>query len=135
MAVKEGEAKHESVTIDKLPLPDRYKRGLHAAVRMIYSMDIAGLRYVILYGSCVTGKIKTSSDIDLLIVTENKLIDRQFRSLIREKVDQAVEDLNVSTDIVFYTEQVLLTDQSVFTNNIRKYGKIIRKDEKHGFIL
>ena len=74
MAVKEGEAKHESVTIDKLPLPDRYKRGLHAAVRMIYSIDIAGLRYVILYGSCVTGKIKTSSDIDLLIVTEKMCI-------------------------------------------------------------
>lgn len=135
MSTKGEDATQESVTIDKLPLPDRYKRGLHAALRVIYSMNIEGFLYVILYGSCVTGKIKTSSDIDLLIVTEKKLVDRQLRSLIRENVDQTVEVLNVSVDIVFYTEQTLRTDQSIFTNNIRKYGKIIRKDEKHGFIL
>ncbi|MBU9735556.1 nucleotidyltransferase domain-containing protein [Diplocloster agilis] len=135
MSTKGEDATQESVTIDKLPLPDRYKRGLHAALRVIYSMNIEGFLYVILYGSCVTGKIKTSSDIDLLIVTEKKLVDRQLRSLIRENVDQTVEVLNVSVDIVFYTEQTLQTDQSIFTNNIRKYGKIIRKDEKHGFIL
>ncbi|MBU9742376.1 nucleotidyltransferase domain-containing protein [Lachnospiraceae bacterium ASD3451] len=135
MSTKGEDATQESVTIDKLPLPDRYKRGLHAALRVIYSMNIEGFLYVILYGSCVTGKIKTSSDIDLLIVTEKKLVDRQLRSLIRENVDQTVEVLNVSVDIVFYTEQTLQIDQSIFTNNIRKYGKIIRKDEKHGFIL
>lgn len=135
MSTKGEDATQESVTIDKLPLPDRYKRGLHAALRVIYSMNIEGFLYVILYGSCVTGKIKTSSDIDLLIVTEKKLVDRQLRSLIRENVDQTVEVLNVTLDIVFYTEQTLQTDQSIFTNNIRKYGKIIRKDEKHGFIL
>lgn len=135
MSTKGEDATQESVTIDKLPLPDRYKRGLHAALRVIYSMNIEGFLYVILYGSCVTGKIKTSSDIDLLIVTEKKLVDRQLRSLIRENVDQTVELLNVTLDIVFYTEQTLQTDQSIFTNNIRKYGKIIRKDEKHGFIL
>lgn len=135
MSTKGEDATQESVTIDKLPLPDRYKRGLHAALRVIYSMNIEGFLYVILYGSCVTGKIKTSSDIDLLIVTEKKLVDRQLRSLIRENVDQTVEVLNVSVDIVFYTEQTLQTDQSIFTNNIRKYGKIIRKDERHGFIL
>ena len=135
MSTKGEDATQESVTIDKLPLPDRYKRGLLAALRVIYSMNIEGFLYVILYGSCVTGKIKTSSDIDLLIVTEKKLVDRQLRSLIRENVDQTVELLNVTLDIVFYTEQTLRTDQSIFTNNIRKYGKIIRKDEKHGFIL
>ncbi|MCU6733109.1 nucleotidyltransferase domain-containing protein [Diplocloster agilis] len=135
MSTKGEDATQESVTIDKLPLPDRYKRGLHAALRVIYSMNIEGFLYVILYGSCVTGKIKTSSDIDLLIVTEKKLVDRQLRSLIRENVDQTVEVLNVSVDIVFYTEQTLRTDQSIFTNNIRKYGKIVRKDETHGFIL
>lgn len=135
MSTKGEDATQESVTIDKLPLPDRYKRGLLAALRVIYSMNIEGFLYVILYGSCVTGKIKTSSDIDLLIVTEKKLVDRQLRSLIRENVDQTVELLNVTLDIVFYTEQTLQTDQSIFTNNIRKYGKIIRKDEKHGFIL
>ena len=135
MSTKGEDATQESVTIDKLPLPDRYKRGLHAALRVIYSMNIEGFLYVILYGSCVTGKIKTSSDIDLLIVTEKKLVDRQLRSLIRENVDQTVEVLNVTLDIVFYTEQTLQTDQSIFTNNIRKYGKIIRQDEKHGFIL
>ena len=135
MSTKGEDATQESVTIDKLPLPDRYKRGLHAALRVIYSMNIEGFLYVILYGSCVTGKIKTSSDIDLLIVTEKKLVDRQLRSLIRENVDQTVELLNVTLDIVFYTEQTLQTDQSIFTNNIRKYGKIFRQDEKHGFIL
>ena len=135
MSTTGEDATQESVTIDKLPLPDRYKRGLLAALRVIYSMNIEGFLYVILYGSCVTGKIKTSSDIDLLIVTEKKLVDRQLRSLIRENVDQTVELLNVTLDIVFYTEQTLQTDQSIFTNNIRKYGKIIRKDEKHGFIL
>ena len=135
MSTKGEDATQESVTIDKLPLPDRYNRGLLAVLRVIYSMNIEGFLYVILYGSCVTGKIKTSSDIDLLIVTEKKLVDRQLRSLIRENVDQTVELLNVTLDIVFYTEQTLQTDQSIFTNNIRKYGKIIRKDEKHGFIL
>ena len=135
MSTKGEDSTQESVTIDELPLPDRYKRGLHAALRMIYSIPIEGFLYVILYGSCATGKIKTTSDIDLLIVTEKKIADRQLRSLLREKVDQAVEALNVSTDIVFYTEQSLLTDQSVFTNNIRNYGKIIRKDGKNGFIL
>ena len=135
MSTKGEETSQGSVTINELPLPDRYKRGLRAALLVIYSMNIEGLLYVVLYGSCVTGKLKTSSDMDLLIVTEQKLADRQIRSLIREKVDQAAEAWNVSADLVFYTEQTLLTDQSVFTNNVRKYGKIIREDEKYGFLL
>lgn len=56
-----------------------------AAVDVIDTMKIAPFCYTVLFGSCSTGNLKTSSDIDLLIVTKEQLLDRGTRSLIREK--------------------------------------------------
>ena len=84
MSTKGEDATQESVTIDKLPLPDRYKRGLHAALRVIYSMNIEGFLYVILYGSCVTGKIKLLAIlICLLLRKKNWLIGSSDPSSVK----------------------------------------------------
>lgn len=115
----------EHVSVDNLALPSRFRNGLAAACDVIQKTDIPDFCYIVLFGSCASGNLKTSSDIDLLIVTKEKLIDRKLRSLIREKVDQTLETFQVSADIVFYTEQTLLSDSPVFTVNIRTYGKIL----------
>lgn len=43
-----------------------------AAVGVIYKMDIPHFCYIVLFGNCISGALKTSSDIDLLIVSEEK---------------------------------------------------------------
>lgn len=115
----------ECISVDDLPLPSRFKSGLAAAIDVIHALDIPTFCYTVLFGSCASGKLKTSSDIDLLIVTREKIHDRKLRSLIREQIDQALETFQVTADIVFYTEHTLLTDNSVFTVNLRTYGKIL----------
>lgn len=108
--------------LEELRLPVRFRNGILASLKIIDSLHISGLCCVILYGSCAEGNIKTSSDIDLLIVTQEKFSDRAARSHVREKIDQELEQLNVSADIVFYSKETLLTDNSVFTKNIREHG-------------
>ena len=119
----------ECVSVDDLNLPARFKIGLSAAIDVIHTAHIPNFCYTVLFGSCATSKLKTSSDIDLLIVTEEKIFDRELRSRIREQIDQALETLQVSADIVFYTEQTLLTDNSVFTVNLRTCGKILNRTD------
>lgn len=96
-----------------------------AALYTIHMIKIPTFCYAVLFGSCSAGDLKTSSDIDLLIVTKQKLLNRELCSHIREKIDQALEQFQISADIVFYTEQTLLTDNSVFTVNLRTCGKIL----------
>lgn len=64
------------VSIDELALPARFKNGIAAAVDIIYKMNIPDFCYVVLFGSCASGALKTSSDIDLLIVTTEKICCR-----------------------------------------------------------
>mgnify|MGYP003275857405 CR=1 FL=1 len=115
----------DCVSVDDLALPSRFKNGLAAAINVINAMDIPTFCFTVLFGSCASGRLKTSSDIDLLIVTKEKILDRELRSRIREQIDQALEAFQVSADIVFYTEQTLLTDNSVFTASLRNCGKIL----------
>lgn len=68
------------------------------------------------------GEVRSSSDIDLLIVTKTQLMDRSLKADVRWTLD---EDLDgVRTDVLFTYEEGCLFSQ-VFQREVEKDKKLI----------
>lgn len=84
------------------------------------------------FGSCVRSSATAVSDIDILILTEEKLTDRVKRERIRERAAAAAEPFGVEVDVVFYSIDSYQKDSSEFTIRLRKESKGLLKGEKNG---
>ena len=102
------------------PLKNRIKSLI--SLKIINNAKIPGIRAIILFGNGARGELCGSSDLDLLLVTNEK-IDSSIRCDIRSVLDE--EFRGVRTDIVFYTKEVFNGSESLFMKNIRKDGTIL----------
>ncbi len=87
-------------------------------------MRIADPAEIILFGSMAEGKANEYSDVDLLIISDNKLIWKQVRSMI---VSYATE-LSLKIDVLIYSRSAIeeeMQKPSSFIKAVVKSGKIV----------
>jgi predicted nucleotidyltransferase len=110
--------------INSLKLPTRFQSKLRQDIAFVLKKceDIYEIR---VFGSCATGKFRASSDIDLLVITKEKIQDRVLRGEIYEALDESKD--GISTDVVFYTLDSFLNGQDTFSKELRKDSYLLWK--------
>lgn len=103
-------------------LPERFITKIESDIAYILESKIPELKYVYLFGSCARGDLRSSSDIDLLILTKEKIKDRTIASTIRSELDDPMN--GVKTDVVFMNVESI-QDNTVFNKIINKEKKLI----------
>lgn len=114
----------ERLTMDNLNLPERFTKALSASLKCLY--QYRSVELVVLYGSCAKNEIKSTSDIDLMVISEEKL-DSKSRSIIRGSVQEL--DLDVEVDVVFYSKNTFDNSDDIFTKNVRNDGIVLQKED------
>lgn len=79
-----------------------------------------------LFGSCARGEVRSTSDIDLLIITEGKMQDRTLAADIRWSLD--VPRDGVRTDVVYRSEETC-GGSAVFDRELERDKKLILEVE------
>lgn len=108
-------------------LPDRFRVKIEHDLQYLLQAGIPGLRKVYLFGSCARGEVRSTSDIDLMVLTEDKIADRALAADIRWSLDDPIN--GVRTDLVFKNEQANTTD-SVFDKALERDKKLILEVSK-----
>lgn len=103
-------------------LPGRFIRKIEHDIRCLLEADIKDLKKVYLFGSCARGDVRSSSDVDLMVVTEQKISDRALAADIRWSLDEPIN--GIRTDVV-YKNEASEEMQSVFENVVNREKKII----------
>ncbi|MBS6195757.1 MAG: nucleotidyltransferase domain-containing protein [Clostridiales bacterium] len=103
-------------------LPCRFVQKIEYDLAYLLKADIPNLKKIYLFGSCARGEVRSSSDIDLLIVTEKKLENRMLAADIRWTLDIPIN--NVRTDIVYWNEQAE-RENTVFETVVNRDKKIL----------
>ena len=103
-------------------LPDRFIRKIEHDICCLLEKDIKGLKRVYLFGSCARGDVRSSSDVDLMVVTERKISDRVLAADIRWSLDERIN--GVRTDVV-YKNEASEEMKNVFENIVNREKKII----------
>ena len=83
-------------------LPLRFQKKLEHDLQYVTNAGIPGLKKIYLFGSCARGEVRSTSDIDLMILTESRITDRTLTSDIRWTLDDPID--GVRTDVVFACE-------------------------------
>ena len=103
-------------------LPSRFVVKLEQDLQYLLEKNIPGLTKVYLFGSCARGEVRSTSDLDLAIVTEKKLEDRMLAADIRWTLDEPLE--GIRTDVIYMNEEHT-SEPSVFHNMFEKDRKLI----------
>lgn len=103
-------------------LPERFIEKIEHDIRCLLERDIVGLKKVYLFGSCARGNVRSSSDVDLMVVTEQKISDRALAADIRWSLDEPIN--GVRTDVV-YKNEASEGMQGVFENVVNREKKMI----------
>ena len=103
-------------------LPSRFKEKLDMDINTILQSEVPGITTIILFGSCARGNIKITSDLDLLVLTKEP-VDRLMKGELCAACDESHRE--VTTDLVFYTEQDFNHSDCLFIRNIKKDGVVI----------
>ncbi|MFU0826429.1 MAG: hypothetical protein ACFWTJ_02670 [Lachnoclostridium sp.] len=103
-------------------LPSRFQEKLNMDIRTILNSGVPDITNIILFGSCARGEVKITSDLDLLVLTK-KPVDRALRGELRASCDEPYR--NVTTDLVFYTEEDFNRSDCLLVKNIKKDGVIV----------
>lgn len=108
-------------------LPDRFVNKILKDCQCIFEQPIDDLMYIVLFGSCAKGNLDINSDVDILVITKNK-IDRSIKIDLDHELDEEID--GVSTDIVFYDIDTYLQSDCLLVREVKKYGKILWRAEK-----
>lgn len=84
-------------------LPKRFVVKIEKDIKIILDADVPELKKIYLFGSCARGDVRSTSDVDLLILTRHKIEDRGLVADIRWTLDESVD--GVRTDIVYKNEE------------------------------
>lgn len=103
-------------------LPERFQKKIEWDIRYLLKMELPVFSKVFLFGSCARGDIRSGSDIDLLILTKQKISDRMLVSQIRSTLDEEIN--GVHTDVTFMNEETI-KEETVFKKMVRRDKKII----------
>lgn len=107
-------------------LPERFVQKIESDLSCILKRKIPGLKKVYLFGSCARGEVRSTSDIDLLIITEGKMQDRTLAADIRWSLD--VPRDGVRTDVVYRSEETC-GGSAVFDRELERDKKLILEVE------
>lgn len=83
-------------------LPVRFQKKLESDLNYLINAEIPGLKKIYLFGSCARGEVRSTSDVDLLILTKNRIADRTLSAVIRWTLDEDID--GVRTDVVYTFE-------------------------------
>lgn len=103
-------------------LPGRFVEKIEHDIQYILNAGIPDLKKIYLFGSCARGEVRSSSDVDLLILTAHKINDRILAADIRWTLDEPIK--GVRTDIVYKNEESEKLN-NVFENVVSRDKKII----------
>lgn len=103
-------------------LPGRFVEKIEHDIQYILNAGIPDLKKIYLFGSCARGEVRSSSDVDLLILTTHKIRDRVLAADIRWTLDEPMK--GIRTDIVYKNEESERLD-NVFENVVSRDKKII----------
>lgn len=115
---------NEACVMNKLP--ERFKIKIRSDVEFLLKSNIPNLKGIYLFGSCARGSVKIGSDVDLLVVTEELIKDREQKGRIRCELYEVIR--GVATDLVFYTWSSLHLKEDLFTKQLRREGIILWKE-------
>ncbi|NLP34973.1 MAG: nucleotidyltransferase domain-containing protein [Clostridiales bacterium] len=115
-----------TAVLENLHLPNRFLDKLKKDIDYILKSGINSLEYIVLFGSCANGKLKITSDIDLLIITKEKP-DQLLRGDIASELAEPIK--NVATDAIFYTIDEIKYGKSLFLKQVIKEGVVIWKKD------
>lgn len=108
-------------------LPGRFVRKIEHDLQYILQKPIPDLRKIYLFGSAARGEVRSTSDIDLLIVTEERIADRELAADIRWTLDEDID--GVRTDVV-YANETAKKEQSAFNKELERDRKLILEVEE-----
>ncbi|HIY01030.1 MAG TPA: nucleotidyltransferase domain-containing protein [Candidatus Blautia faecipullorum] len=83
-------------------LPVRFKNKIEHDLQYLIHAEIPDLKKIYLFGSCARGEVRSTSDVDLLILTKNRIADRTLSAVIRWTLDEDID--GVRTDVVYTFE-------------------------------
>ena len=107
-------------------LPRRFVSKIEHDLQYILDAGIPGLEKVFLFGSCSRGKVRSTSDVDLLILTREQIQDRMLAADIRWTLDEPIE--GIRTDVV-YMNKDSIKDKSAFKDAVNESKKMILEVE------
>ncbi|MCM1172521.1 MAG: nucleotidyltransferase domain-containing protein [Clostridium sp.] len=105
--------------IGVLPFSNSVKEKLEFLIDKIVSTTDSVIK-VVLFGSYARCDYKVTSDLDLLVVTTEKLAQGT-----RGELSSVFDDCNA--DVIFYTEEQLEQSTCMLVNEIRKDGILLWK--------
>ena len=103
-------------------LPERFVQKIEHDLGYILEKRIPGLKRIYLFGSCARGEVRSTSDVDLLIVKEKKIKDRTLAADIRWTLDEQRD--GIRTDVVYKNEETSV-ENSVFDRELNRDKKLI----------
>ena len=103
-------------------LPGRFVKKIDQDLKRVLDAELPGLKKVFLFGSCARGEVRSTSDVDLLILTQHRLTERVRASELRWDLGEAVS--GVRTDVV-YMNMESAEEKSVFHTVLNRDKKLI----------
>lgn len=103
-------------------LPERFAKKIEHDISYLLDAGIPDLKKIYLFGSCARGEVRSSSDVDLMVLTEHRIKDREKAANIRWTLDEEIQ--GVATDIVFMHEEQD-RERTVFENVLNRDKKLI----------
>jgi uncharacterized protein len=87
---------------------------------------------IILFGSAVNGSIGKDSDVDMLVVTNDNIIPRNYRENIQiyHRISSHIKDIRrrIPVDLIVYTKPMFkkfISQESLFSKEILEKGIIL----------
>jgi predicted nucleotidyltransferase len=111
-------------------IPGKFAAVIKEDIDIIVNLNFPQIVEISLFGSCSRGECRYNSDVDLLIVTRGDKLSRYNTGFIRGEVEY-VDKSMVSTDVVFYDEDVLNNSTLRIAANIRRDKIILWKEGKY----
>lgn len=106
-------------------LPDIYKESIVEAISVVLSYNLSDIISILLFGSCSRLDIHVGSDIDIAVLTKEKLSDRRLSGGLRADVDDL--STGIRADLVILCEESFHSKDNRLADNIKKDGIVLWK--------
>lgn len=93
-----------------------------------FIVNIAHPDKIILFGSMANGTYDVNSDLDVLIITDEKI----HKKMISERVEQFIQEFALRADVLIYSKKELETaifKPYSFISSVYKEGKIVYENQ------
>lgn len=116
------ENKSYNERIEKLKLPKLFKEKLlESVISLISNKDFLEINYIYLFGSCARGDFRSTSDLDILIITSGKSKGISFKL---EGLDIRDEMSYPNVDVIVRTEEEI-SSKSYLINKLIKQDRVL----------